>query len=127
MAETVEIKYEGGTVRVELKPCSHCGALPTAEDAAKAVAHERETCKSCAVCGGKSKLYPQYALYHSVDRERKSAGWVLCGSSTFTDPTWHSDWVSVFSSGPAGTVDGVFHKACLEKVAPNITIHPPLR
>lgn len=121
--ELVTIKYDGGTVQVEIKPCRHCKSMPTAEDAEKAVAHERRTIKACAVCGGKPKMYPQYGLYHSVDCDGKG-GFMLCGSDVFRDPNWDPEWLTTYCNGPGGTVDAAFHRACFLKVAPGATIHP---
>jgi len=121
--ELVKIKYDGGSVLVEVTPCRRCGAVPTAEDAERAVAHARKICRPCAVCGGKPKMYPQYDLFHSTDCSGKG-GWILCGSDVFTDPNWHPKWVTTYCTGPAGTVDGAFHLECLKRVAPGIVIHP---
>ena len=124
MSEFIKIEYEGQTTEVEIKPCRHCGKLPTAEDAQKAVAHERKQVKCCAVCGGKPKIYPKHSLYHSVDCDGKG-GFILCGTGeTLTDQSWHPDWATVYTTGPSGTVDGAFHLACLKKVAPGVTVHP---
>lgn len=121
MSGTVKIEHEGHSTEVELKPCSVCGVLPTVEDAQKAVAHDRRTAKACAVCGKKSEMYPWHSLYHSV-RCNGEGGFILCGTGTH-DPTWKSDWVIMYSSGPGGVVDGSFHMACLKKIAPGIVIH----
>ena len=127
MSEFIKLQYEGQVTEVEIKPCRHCGKLPTAEDAQKALNHERSTAKRCAVCLELFKLYPKHALYHSVDCDGKG-GFILCGTgAAISDPNWDPDFVTVYSSGPAGTVDGGFHVACLKKVAPGIVIHPPFR
>jgi hypothetical protein len=123
MSEFVKIEHEGETTEVEIKPCRHCGKLPTAEDAQKAVAHDRDRVKACAVCGGKPKMYPKHNLYHSVDCDG-SGGFILCGTGEPLDPTWHPDWAHVSSYGPSGRVEGAFHVTCLKKVAPGITIDP---
>ena len=133
MGEFVKITFEGETTEIEIKPCHHCGKLPTAEDAEKAVAHERKTARTCQICGGKPPLYPKHALYHSVNVYGRG-GFILCGTGEVEVDgdiaivpkvdLWHSDWVTVWSSGPGGTVDGVFHGACLKKAIPGITIHP---
>lgn len=121
--ELVTIKYDGETTKVEIKPCRHCGKLPTAEDAEKAVIHARSLVKSCAICGRKPATYPRHALYHSVDCDG-SGGFILCGTGQPTDPTWNPDWVSVSTWGPAGLVEGTFHISCLKKVAPGVTVTP---
>lgn len=119
----LKITFEGETTEVEIKPCSHCGKLPTAEDAERAVANDRKKTKACQICGGKPPLYPKHALYHSVSCDGKG-GFILCGNGEHLDPEWHNDWVTVWSTGPGGTVDGVFHGACLKKAIPGIVIHP---
>lgn len=124
--ELVKITHGGQSTEVEIKPCRHCGKRPTAEDAEKAVAHERSMVRACAVCGEKPKMYPRHALYHSVDCDGVG-GFILCGTGRAVQlecPTWDADMAVVYSSGPAGTVDGVFHIECLKRVAPGITIHP---
>lgn len=123
MADSVRIEVDGAFTVVELKPCRECGKMPTEEDARKAVAQAREMTKGCAVCGGKPKMYPKHALYHSTDCSGKG-GFILCGTGTPHDPNWHPDWATVYCTGPAGTVEGAFHVACLKKVAPGIVIHP---
>jgi hypothetical protein len=120
MIETVKIEHEGQTTEVELKPCPHCDTLPTAEDAKRAVRHERSMVKRCAVCGGKPPMYPKYVLYHSVDCSG-SGSFILCGTGCY-DPTWDPEWVTTYCTGPSGTVDAAFHLACLKKVAPGATI-----
>lgn len=123
MANSVRIEVSGDFTEVELKPCRGCGKVPTEEDARKAVLHDRESTKPCAVCGGKPKMYPSHALYHSTDCGGKG-GFILCGTGMSQDPNWHPDWATVYCTGPAGTVEGAFHVACLKKVAPGIVIHP---
>jgi len=120
--ETVTIKYDGGSVEVDLKKCRHCGKQPTAEEAQKAVDRERQRQKGCAVCGEKVALYPLAALWHSVDEEEGRAGWILCGTSSPPDPTWLPDWCQVSSYGPSKTVNAVFHIECLKKVAPGVEV-----
>jgi len=124
MVDIITLPYEGGEVKVELKPCRHCRAVPTANDAVKAIAHDRKTVKSCAVCGGKPKMYPQYGIYHSVDLDVGSVGWVLCGSDTYRDPGWDPQWVGLMGSGPSGYAEAAFHLECLKKAAPGVKILP---
>ncbi len=122
--ETIKITYEGETTEVEIKPCRHCGKIPTAEDAEKAVKRDVDRQKNCAICGMKFKgLYPTHALYHSVDCDG-SGGFILCGTGAPLDPGWHSDWVSVSTWTPGTQVEGVFHIACLKRVAPGVTLTP---
>lgn len=121
--EMVKITYEGETTEVEIKPCRHCGKLPTAEDAEKAVAHDRGRVKACVICGGKPTMYPKHALYHSVDCDG-SGGFILCGTGEPLDPTWHPDWVSVSTWTPGAQVEGMFHISCLKIVAPGVTVTP---
>lgn len=121
--ELVTIEVDGESTQVEIKPCRHCGKVPTAEDAKMAVEHERKMVKACAVCGGKPKIYPKHALYHSVDCDGRG-GFILCGTGHPIDPSWHPDWASVYSCGPSGTVDACFHIKCLKRVAPGVVIHP---
>lgn len=123
MTDFVRIEVDGDSTEVELKPCRVCGKMPTEEDAKKAVAHYLKFVKPCAVCGGKSGMYPKHALYHSTECNGKS-GFVLCGTGMPQDPNWHPDWATVSCYGPAGRVEGAFHVACLKKVAPGIVIHP---
>jgi hypothetical protein len=122
MADSVKVEVDGDFTEVELKPCRTCGKMPTEEDAKKAVAHSREMIKPCAVCGGKPRMDPKHALYHSTECNGRG-GFILCGTGML-DLNWHSDWATVWSTGPAGTVEGAFHVACLKKVAPGIVIHP---
>lgn len=122
--ELITIQYEGETTQVEIKPCSHCGTIPTAEDAEKAVKRDVDRAKTCAICGVKFKgLYPKHTLYHSVDCDGRG-GFILCGTGEPVDPTWHQDWVSVSTWIPNAQVEGVFHISCLKKVAPGVTITP---
>ena len=118
--ENVKITYEGQTTEVELKPCSQCGKMPTAEDAEKAVEHERKTARVCAICGVKPPMYPKHALYHSVDCSGKG-GFILSGTGT-VDTDWDPQWVNLYTSGPSWFVDYPFHLKCLQKVAPGIVI-----
>jgi hypothetical protein len=126
--ETIEVTHEGQTTRVDLKPCYRCRKLPTAENAKQALEHYVRTSKRCAVCNGLPLIYPQYGLYHSVDMNCDgkilSEGYILCGSDAFKDPTWDPAWITTYCTGPAGTVDAAFHRACFVKVAPGATIHP---
>jgi hypothetical protein len=122
--ETVKIAYDDGHVEVELKKCRHCGQMPTAEDAEKAVARDRAQQKACAVCGGKPKLYPKVGLYHSVDQEEGRGGWICCGTGAGPDPKWHPDYCHISTWAHAAQVDGVVHLSCLKKVAPGFEITP---
>jgi len=119
--EIVKVECEGQSTKVELKPCGHCGKLPTAEDAQRAFEHERSTVKRCAICGGKPPAYPKHALYHSVECDGRG-GFILCGTG-FHDPTWDPAWITTYCTGPSGTVDAAFHLECFLKVAPGATIH----
>lgn len=118
----VKIEFRGETTEVDLSPCKRCKRVPTSTNAKVAVAHDFEKTRGCAVCGRRPKLYPKHALYHT--RECKG-GFILCGTGEPVDPFWQPDWAVVWSTGPAGTVDGVFHVACLKKVAPGVVIHNP--
>lgn len=120
--ETVKIAYDDGHVEVELKKCRHCGSMPTAEDAEKAVARDRRMQKGCAICGGKPKLYPKVTLWHSVDEEEGRAGWICCGTGEPVDATWHPDYCHISTFASKAQVNGVFHLTCLKKVAPGVEI-----
>jgi len=118
----VKVAYDDGHVEVELKKCRHCGVMPTAKDAEMAVAHDRRLQKACAICGGKPKLYPKVALWHSVSEEEGRAGWICCGAGAGVDPAWHPDYCHVSTYAPAAQVNGVFHLSCLKRVAPGVEI-----
>ena len=128
MNEWATIEYEGRSTKVLLKPCGHCGKVPTAENAISALRHDQKTCKRCAVCGKIPPLYPEHHLYHSTsfgcDGKPENEGWILCGTGKPLDPTWSPGWVTAYCHGPGGTLDGAFHTECIKKVAPGVIIHP---
>jgi hypothetical protein len=120
--ETVKLESDGASVEVTLNKCGHCGKQSTAEDAERALKHERDRIKACAVCGEKPPSYPRARLWHSSDQEDGREGWIICGTGEPIDPTWNTDWCNVSSFGPAGTVNAVFHVKCLKRVAPGVQI-----
>ena len=124
--ETVKLEYDAGSITITLNKCGHCGKQATAEDAERALKHDRNTIKACAVCGEKPPSYPAARLYHSAELDDEAGGnwWILCGTGEPIDPTWNTAWVNVSSYGPGGSVNAVFHAECLKRVAPGVRIDP---
>ena len=119
--ENVKITCEGQTTEVELKPCSNCGKMSTAEDSQKAVEHERKNASVCAICGGKSPMYPKYDLYHFSDCSGK--GGFLLRRTRDVFPNWDPKWLKMYTGSPSGCIDADFHVECLKKAVPSIVIH----
>jgi hypothetical protein len=124
--KTVTLNYDCGSIVITLNKCLHCGKQSTAEDAEKALKRDRDTIRSCAVCRVKPPSVPSARLYHSADSDddQRRHGWILCGTGIPIDPNWNTEWVSVSSYGPGGTVNAVFHAECLKRVAPGVRIDP---